>query len=161
MTKSENRRRTDRRERGRINRIVARHMREAAEVDAVGELGATGFEALVAARIDDEGCIKYELLTRMIEEFDQRAGGLASIHGDFACAVVTPDNPPARKPAVRERAEARCPECMRANNLGNSALAPERRCFNVLRAARVAEIGVAKAREHATDRDVQRRLQAA
>src|SRR5262245_58186876 len=50
--------------------IVARHMRKAAKVGAVGERGATGRDALVATRRDREGLSRLERQTRSSPQLD-------------------------------------------------------------------------------------------
>src|SRR5262249_45087569 len=73
--------------RSSLHRVLARHQREAAEIEDIGELGLAGGALLVAAGEDNESGADCERRARFVIELDGRCRARKAMGHDLALAA--------------------------------------------------------------------------
>ena len=127
--------------------VVARHVREAAEVDRVGELGPAGRELLVAAGGDGEGVARSDRERHGLPQLDCRgaAGERVPLHllGAAGVGARGEGDEAAREPVGGEGVEAGGGEEPEARRGEDGAGAAEGGIVEIDAAAGIAEVGIA------------------
>src|SRR4051794_23095127 len=120
-------------------------MREAAEVDRIGEAVAAACEALVAARGDDERVARRDRLRPALPQLDQHAVERHAVRlhldGKASVSAACKAELASGEPAVRESIEPGGVKRRGAGECRDRTTAAKRRIGEIDGAARVAEIG--------------------
>ena len=133
--------------------VGAGHVREAAEVDGVGELRLAGGEALVAAGGDGEGVVGGDVEGHGLPELDccSGAGERVALHflGAAGVGAAGEGDEAAGEPVGFERIEARGGELAVARGGEDGAGAAEGRIVEIDAAPDITEVGIAARLEQA------------